>query len=772
MTVVGTIELIAKINTSDYKKGEKEINGTNDQLEKNTDRTSNNMSSAFSKVAKVGMAAMVAAATAVGVAITRNIGNAVQRVDTLNAFPRVLEAMGVSASDATSSTKALAKSLDGLPTSLQDAAAGTQQFVAAGLSAPKATKAFLALNNALLAGGADAADTKIAMDGLVRGISAGQLPASTLIATLNRMPTVFTALQKTTGKTRDELVKLYESDPQKLIDDMIRLNEEGGGGLASLEKQARVATAGIGTGFDNMNTAITRGIAEIIYAIGPANISDAVSAFGESIEGGLKFIATNVPKLMTDISEALNNAQSKISSGNYKDLGESFGEAIAKAINKAIGAITVGIDWGKLGLEVGKNAILFVLGFVTGILNTDVESIFKFVTDNWVEILLGLLAIALAPTKLISPLTKIISKIPFIGPLTTSLINGIRSLLPKAREAFGYIFTNISKGVGGWLKSIDMVVRTIGNILLAPFRLVDDTIAYYINNIPLGVANLLNSIKTLGANFLSWSKTLFSSVVNIIKVVFQPITEFFKGIWAGIQNTFSGAGEWFYGIWLGVKDMVGVAFLQVGLFFIKVWDDIVRIFNGVGRWFGDKFTDALNNIKNIFGGLANWFSGLWKSIVSLFGNVGTAIGNAIGSTFKDVINSVIRGSVNIVNGFIDSINGIVSTINKIPNVKLSKIGRLPIPQLAEGGIVSSATLALIGEGSEPEAVIPLSKLDAMLAKNIQEPTPSGDTINININLSGVLATSKQEQRNLAEMLAKRIEEVQRAKGRTVRSGIT
>jgi SLT domain-containing protein len=33
--------------------------------------------------------------------------------------------------------------------------------------------------------------------------------------------------------------------------------------------------------------------------------------------------------------------------------------------------------------------------------------------------------------------------------------------------------------------------------------------------------------------------------------------------------------------------------------------------------------------------------------------------------------------------------------------------------LAEGGIVNSPTLAMIAEGNEPEAVIPLSKLGSM-----------------------------------------------------------
>ena len=48
-----------------------------------------------------------------------------------------------------------------------------------------------------------------------------------------------------------------------------------------------------------------------------------------------------------------------------------------------------------------------------------------------------------------------------------------------------------------------------------------------------------------------------------------------------------------------------------------------------------------------------------------------------------------------------------------------------IPMLAEGGIVMSPTLAMIGEGGEPEAVIPLSKLGNM-GGNIYVTVQGGD----------------------------------------------
>lgn len=43
-----------------------------------------------------------------------------------------------------------------------------------------------------------------------------------------------------------------------------------------------------------------------------------------------------------------------------------------------------------------------------------------------------------------------------------------------------------------------------------------------------------------------------------------------------------------------------------------------------------------------------------------------------------------------------------------------------IPALAEGGIVTKATMALVGEGKEHEAVIPLSKLDKLVSRSVEK----------------------------------------------------
>jgi hypothetical protein len=50
-----------------------------------------------------------------------------------------------------------------------------------------------------------------------------------------------------------------------------------------------------------------------------------------------------------------------------------------------------------------------------------------------------------------------------------------------------------------------------------------------------------------------------------------------------------------------------------------------------------------------------------------------------------------------------------------------------IPMLADGGIVTSPTLALIGEGNGPEAVIPLDRMSEFSAN------ASGNNVTIHVN---------------------------------------
>ena len=86
----------------------------------------------------------------------------------------------------------------------------------------------------------------------------------------------------------------------------------------------------------------------------------------------------------------------------------------------------------------------------------------------------------------------------------------------------------------------------------------------------------------------------------------------------------------------------------------------------------------------------------------------------IGSGVIGLLLSPIQALLDMATAFL---NSIIRGINKIPGVSLPEIPEYSLKSdligLAEGGIVTQPTQALIGEGGEPEAVVPLSKAQGM-----------------------------------------------------------
>lgn len=131
---------------------------------------------------------------------------------------------------------------------------------------------------------------------------------------------------------------------------------------------------------------------------------------------------------------------------------------------------------------------------------------------------------------------------------------------------------------------------------------------------------------------------------------------------------------------------------------------VIEIWNKVKK----TFSSIIDFVKNVFAG--DW-KAAWESIMDAFGNAFGALVGLVKLPFNTIIS--------MVNGVTSSINKALAKV-KVPDWVPVLGGksidfRIPqIPQLAEGGIATRSTIANIGEGSEPEAVLPLSKLSSML----------------------------------------------------------
>lgn len=158
---------------------------------------------------------------------------------------------------------------------------------------------------------------------------------------------------------------------------------------------------------------------------------------------------------------------------------------------------------------------------------------------------------------------------------------------------------------------------------------------------------------------------------------------------AAISSRFPALGAVLSGLWKSVQD---------------VWGNIKAIFSNI-----------IGFIDNVFSG--NW-SAAWGNVVSIFGNVFGELANIA----KAPINAVIS----VINMVLSKINEMkISIPDWVPGVGGKTLGfNIPqIPMLATGGIATAPTLAMVGEGGEPEAVLPLSKLAQLLDDWDKKPKP-------------------------------------------------
>lgn len=177
-----------------------------------------------------------------------------------------------------------------------------------------------------------------------------------------------------------------------------------------------------------------------------------------------------------------------------------------------------------------------------------------------------------------------------------------------------------------------------------------------------------------------------------------------NNVWSSITSTFTKFDNFFTGI------------------FTKDWTENLGLLGVPLKSFLGTVGAIWNGVKGIFNGILTFlhgvFTGNWEEIFQGLGDIVKSIFGTIGGVIKAPINAAISG----INWVISKINTISFDVPSwIPGIGGSHFGiNLPtIPALAEGGIVTKATMALVGEGKEHEAVIPLSKLDKLVTSSVK-----------------------------------------------------
>jgi tape measure domain-containing protein len=199
-------------------------------------------------------------------ALTGSVGDAIDRFDTLNQYPKVLQSLGASAEDAESGMQILSDGIDGLPTSLDDVAGTAQQMFLVFRDADQASESTIALNNALLASGSSGDKAARGTEAYLKMLRSGKVDMDTWMSLQDTMGIGLDKVAKemlgAEASTQD-LYKALQSGEisiDQFNNKLVEMSDE-------LGELARVNTEGIGTSFKNMKSAVTKGLANIIKAI-------------------------------------------------------------------------------------------------------------------------------------------------------------------------------------------------------------------------------------------------------------------------------------------------------------------------------------------------------------------------------------------------------------------------------------------------------------------------------------------------------------------------
>lgn len=632
MAVAGALIYSTEIDKNGFKNGlnslENSVNSTGTKI-KNI-------------VAALGIDKIIS--TAFGI-LNNSIDGAISRLDTLNNYPKVMSNLGISSEDAQKSISKMSDKLSGLPTTLDEGALAVQRFTSKNNDVAKSTDYFLALNNAILAGGAGTEIQSSALEQLSQSYAKGSMDMMEWRTLQMAMPAQLNQVAKAMGMTTEavgaglrgadkDVAYVRDVTMEEFMDAIVRLNQEGADGFASFEEQARNSTGGIATSITVAKTQIVKGVADIINSLdqflkdeGLGGIGEIISNIGKKSKEVLDYVAQKLPKTIKFL----------------------------KDIAPVVAAITT-------AFIVFKGALA-------------IKDIIKSVRQSFV-----LLNATLAANPIL---------------LIVSLIAGLV-------VAFIYLWNNSESFRNFWIglwDSIKKVVSTAVNFIVQWFNKIVDFVKNNWQGILLFIANpFVGGFKLLYDNcevFRNFINNFIESIKNFFVNGWNNIVSFFtETIPQWIQNVINWFSQLPYMIGYHIGQILG-NIIQFG---INLWNwitvDLPQIIQGIIDWFAslpskiqEWLNNTINNIKdwgvNVYNVTSNWMSRTIEAVVNWF----RQLPGRIWTWLMDVISKVKNWGTDLVNKAKEAaqnmFNTIVDIIKGLPD-KMMEIGRNIVEGLWNG----------------------------------------------------------------------------------------
>lgn len=598
------------------------------------------------KASALGNLAAIGLSKGIGM-ITSSVGGAIKRVDTLNNSNRTFENMGFEAGVSAKSVENLTKSIMGLPTPLDSAMRGMTSLAATYGDIDKGQKVFSALNNAILGFGGSAAMVDNAITQLSQLPMDGPLDAQTWNSLRNSgLTPVLVAMAEESGMSVSAMKEAFgegELTVQDFTDRLIKMNTEGGGSLKSLETIAKDSTKGMGTGFANMQTAITRGVGKIIEAVGSERIAKAMSGIGTAFETGLTAVATGIEAVMPTIITIF--------------------EGLGKAIDGTTKFITGWVDALKEGNPLVQAATVFLGAFAAGI------AAVKVATAAY-NVVLGLMyaRVGLSPALF------------GVSGLALKAYTVATTIATAATGAFGAVMAVVTSPVFLVVAAIAALIA-IGFLVVKNWDTIKAAATKVLGAAWTGIKTGLAAVGTFFTNTWNGIKTFFTNAINGIvmtattmwtnlKLAFQTgvtaVVTFFQQLPYNIGLAIGTIVRFFWDLYtvkipefvMGVLSWIGQLPGKIAEFFTSMKDKAITLATGL-------ITGVIDWFSKLPGRIAEFLSNAWTFVTNGFTNIKNSAINLASSAITSVVDwfaqlpgrvwSAITGLAGKVGGIIDDV---------------------------------------------------------------------------------------------------------------------
>lgn len=378
----GSISFDTSVDTSGFSSGTGDINKQFDSIRKGAESAASGMEQLPAAVDKTAESASRLSDIVKGggvfkliekgvSAVISSLDSAIDRYDTMNRFPMMMEQMGYGADSAQAAVQRLSDGIQGIPTTLDSVVSTAQRLTVLTGNLDGAVDTTLALNNAFLASGAGSDGAARGLEQYVQALSRGKFEAEewktmqeTMGLALNRVAESFGYAGESAQTDLYNALKEGEITFSQFNDRLIQLND-GVGGFAEL---AKTSSAGIKTAWTNMGTAMVRGTTSIVEAIDSglsetrfSSIQIIIESLGKGIETAMKAAAPAI-ELVASHADVLVGVLGVLTTAyTANTAAAALNKAMHGGLGQALGSVS--ILYGVLTTQGG--ALVVVQGLLT-----------------------------------------------------------------------------------------------------------------------------------------------------------------------------------------------------------------------------------------------------------------------------------------------------------------------------------------------------------------------------------------------------------------------